>query len=64
MGFSVISESATFLYKCDNGYNKASEDGVYPLDQEIGIDWGVPSDKMIISDKDQEAQSFQTFQTK
>ena len=63
-GFSVISDSATFFYKCDNGYNKASEDGVYPLDQEIGIDWGVPSDKMIISEKDQEAQSFQTFKTK
>ena len=63
-GFSVISDSATFFYKCDNGYNKASEDGVYPLDQEIGIDWGVPADKMIISEKDQEAQSFQTFKTK
>ncbi|WP_407401838.1 dTDP-4-dehydrorhamnose 3,5-epimerase [Chryseobacterium sp.] len=63
-GFSVISDKATFFYKCDNGYNKASEDGVHPLDQEIGIDWGIPADKMIISDKDLEAQSFETFRNK
>ena len=60
-GFSVISEKATFFYKCDNGYNKASEDGVHPLDQEIAIDWQIPSDKMIISDKDLEAQTFAEY---
>lgn len=63
-GFSVISEHATFFYKCDNGYNKASEDGVNPLDEEIAIDWGIPLDKMIISEKDQEAQSFEEFKVK
>lgn len=63
-GFSVISEKATFFYKCDNGYNKASEDGVNPLDEEIAIDWGIPLDKMIISEKDQEAQSFEEFNVK
>ena len=60
-GFSVISEKATFFYKCDNGYNKASEDGVHPLYQEIAIDWQIPSDKMIISDKDLEAQTFAEY---
>ncbi|MGV1002097.1 dTDP-4-dehydrorhamnose 3,5-epimerase [Empedobacter falsenii] len=63
-GFSVISEKATFFYKCDNGYNKASEDGVNPLDSELNIDWQIPSDKMIISEKDQEAQSFEEFKVK
>lgn len=63
-GFSVISDSATFFYKCDNGYNKASEDGVNPLDKELDIDWGIPAEKMIISDKDQEAQSFEIFKNK
>ena len=63
-GFSVISEKATFFYKCDNGYNKASEDGVHPLDHELTIDWQIPEDKMIISEKDLEAQSFETFRSK
>ncbi|WP_291062644.1 MULTISPECIES: dTDP-4-dehydrorhamnose 3,5-epimerase [unclassified Empedobacter] len=63
-GFSVISDSATFFYKCDNGYNKASENGVNPLDQELNIDWQIPSDKMIISEKDEEAQSFGEFKVK
>lgn len=63
-GFSVISETATFFYKCDNGYNKASEDGVQPLDTELAIDWGVPSGSMLLSDKDRDAQSFTAFKNK
>lgn len=63
-GFSVLSERATFFYKCDNGYNKASEDGVNPLDIEIGIDWQIPIAQMIISEKDQEAQSFKEYKEK
>lgn len=63
-GFSVISEKATFFYKCDNNYNKASEDGVNPLDDELNIDWQIAIDQMIISEKDQEAQSFSTFKNK
>lgn len=63
-GFSVISESAVFFYKCDNQYNKASEDGVDPLDTELNIDWSVPVEKMIISEKDKEAQTFEAFRKK
>ena len=63
-GFSVITEKATFFYKCDNGYNKASEDGVNPLDKELNIDWQIPTDQMIISEKDLEAQSFGEFRLK
>lgn len=60
-GFSVISESVTFSYKCDNYYDKASEDGVYPLDEELNIDWGLPKDKIVLSDKDNNAQRFNAF---
>jgi dTDP-4-dehydrorhamnose 3,5-epimerase len=52
-GFVVLSETATFFYKCDNFYNKASEGGVIFNDPKIGIDWGLPADGLIISEKDQ-----------
>ena len=51
-GFSVLSESAVFAYKCDNVYNKASERGVRFDDPELAIEWpeiGVP---LILSEKD------------
>jgi dTDP-4-dehydrorhamnose 3,5-epimerase len=57
-GFSVLSDTATFFYKCDNVYNKASEDGVYPLDKTLAVDWKIPFDKIVLSDKDKEARSF------
>ncbi|WP_295204114.1 dTDP-4-dehydrorhamnose 3,5-epimerase [uncultured Chryseobacterium sp.] len=63
-GFSVISEKATFFYKCDNGYNKESENGVHPLDTSLDIDWRIPAEKMVISEKDMEAQSFNDFRLK
>ncbi|WP_312311690.1 dTDP-4-dehydrorhamnose 3,5-epimerase [Empedobacter brevis] len=63
-GFSVLSEYATFFYKCDNGYDKEAEDGVHPLDEELDIMWQIPRSQMIISEKDQEAQTFQTFKNK
>ncbi len=51
-GFLVLSDTATFFYKCDNFYNKESEGGVLFNDPTIGIDWGFPSREMIISEKD------------
>jgi dTDP-4-dehydrorhamnose 3,5-epimerase len=51
-GFVVLSETATFFYKCDNLYNKASEGGVIYSDHELNIDWGLPADQLLISDKD------------
>jgi dTDP-4-dehydrorhamnose 3,5-epimerase len=52
-GFSVLSETAIVLYKCDALYNKESEGGIIYSDEALGIDWKVPADKAIISDKDQ-----------
>ncbi|MCB9202135.1 MAG: dTDP-4-dehydrorhamnose 3,5-epimerase [Flavobacteriales bacterium] len=52
-GYSVLSETALVGYKCDGFYNKESENGINPLCEQLGIDWGIPKEKMIISEKDQ-----------
>ena len=51
-GFSVLSEEAIFQYKCDNFYCPESEGGIAWNDPEIGIDWGIPADNVILSAKD------------
>ena len=51
-GFSVLNENTVFAYKCDNFYCKESEITVRYDDPDIGIDWKVPLDKVIVSDKD------------
>jgi dTDP-4-dehydrorhamnose 3,5-epimerase len=51
-GFLVLSETATFFYKCDNFYNNESEGGIIYNDDTINIDWQFPTEKLIISDKD------------
>lgn len=53
-GFLVLSETATFFYKCDNFYNAASEGGVLFNDPTLTIDWKFPVEDMIISEKDQQ----------
>lgn len=52
-GFIVLSETATFFYKCDNFYNKESEGGLIYNDPSLAIDWGMPEEDLIISEKDQ-----------
>lgn len=61
-GFSVLSETATVLYKCDAYYHSASEDGCFPLDPTLEIDWKLPTEQIILSDKDKNAQPFHQFQ--
>jgi dTDP-4-dehydrorhamnose 3,5-epimerase len=51
-GFSVLSETAEFFYKCDNFYNKASELGVIYNDPELAIDWMIPTEHEAVSEKD------------
>lgn len=51
-GFSVLSDSAVFAYKVDNFYNKNSEWGMRYDAPEFSIDWKIPLDKVITSDKD------------
>ena len=52
-GFVTLSDTATFFYKCDNFYNKASEGGVVYNDPELNIDWILDTSELIISEKDQ-----------
>ena len=51
-GFSVLSDTAVFQYKCDNFYHPESDGGVSILDESLGIDWRIPSEKAILSEKD------------
>jgi len=64
-GFSVLSERAEVLYKCDDFYDKESETGIRYDDPQLGIDWKIPVDKIIVSEKDQQlpllAQSKNNF---
>src|SRR5574343_806109 len=53
-GFLVLSNTATFFYKCDNFYHKESEGGVLFSDPKLGIDWEFPSASLLISEKDQQ----------
>lgn len=57
-GYSVLSETAEVLYKCDYFYRKESEAGIMWNDTSLGIDWGIPSDKVIVSEKDQHHPDF------
>lgn len=52
-GFLVLSDTATFFYKCDNFYNKESEGGILFNDPELNLDWQFPEVELIISEKDQ-----------
>jgi dTDP-4-dehydrorhamnose 3,5-epimerase len=51
-GFSVVSEAAIVMYKCDNQYNKASEGGIRYNDPELNIKWGMDLKDAIVSEKD------------
>lgn len=57
-GFSVLSEKAEVLYKCDAFYNKPSEGGIIYNDPELNIDWQIPAGKAVISEKDTQLPSF------
>ena len=58
-GFSVLSPTAVFAYKCDNFYNKESEGGIIWNDAELGIDWKLPMSDIILSEKDKVQKTFQ-----
>ncbi len=51
-GFVVLSEEAVFQYKCDNLYAPTEEGALAWNDPDIGIDWGVSADKILLSAKD------------
>ena len=51
-GFSVLSEQAIFTYKCDNLYHPEADGGILLNDPDLAIDWQIPEEKRIISEKD------------
>ena len=51
-GFAVLSETAVFQYKCDNYYAPANDGGISIKDDSLGIDWRIPVEKAILSEKD------------
>ena len=54
-GFAVLSDEAVFQYKCDNYYAPQSEGSVLWNDPDIGIEWGIPSEDVMLSEKDRNA---------
>ena len=60
-GFVVLSKTAEFFYKCDNYYCKTAEGGIMYNDKELGIDWLLPSSDVVVSEKDKQNTSFETF---
>ena len=51
-GYAVLSESAVFQYKCDNYYAPQSEGALAWDDPALGIDWQLPADRILLSEKD------------
>ena len=51
-GFAVLSETAIFQYKCDNFYHPEADGGINIKDESLGIDWRIPVEKAILSEKD------------
>lgn len=60
-GFSVLSEKATFFYKCDNYYHKESEAGLNPLDKHLNINWKLSTLEISLSSKDREAENWHSY---
>jgi dTDP-4-dehydrorhamnose 3,5-epimerase len=57
-GFSVLKDGTIFSYKCDNVYNKESESGINIFDETLNIDWRIPKEKAIVSEKDKMSPPF------
>ena len=51
-GFAVLSETAVFQYKCDNFYAPAADGGINIKDESLGIDWQIPVESAVLSEKD------------
>jgi len=58
-GFSVLSKQATILYKCDEFYSPEYDAGIRYNDPFLNIDWEIPDDKIILSEKDSKLPVFE-----
>ena len=55
-GFAVLSETAVFQYKCDEFYHPEADGGISIIDQSLGINWKIPTDQALLSEKDTKHQ--------
>ena len=62
-GFAVLSDEAVFQYKCDNFYAPQADGGISILDESLGIDWKIPTDKAILSEKDTKHPLLKDFES-
>lgn len=60
-GFAVLSETAIFQYKCDNFYAPQADGGISILDDSLDIDWQIPTEKALLSEKDKMHVSLKDF---
>ena len=60
-GFAVLSETAIFQYKCDEFYHPEVDGGISILDGSLGIDWRIPTNKAILSEKDTKHECLKDF---
>ena len=62
-GFAVLSETAVFQYKCDEFYHPEADGGISILDTSLGIDWKIPTEKALLSEKDTKHALLKDFDT-
>ena len=60
-GFAVLSPEAVFQYKCDEFYHPEADAGISILDDSLGIDWRIPVEKAILSEKDTRHELLKDF---
>ena len=60
-GFLVLEDDTIFSYKCDNYYHKPSEGGIVYNDKFLNIDWGLPEQELILSEKDKQLPTFENL---
>ena len=60
-GFAVLSETAVFQYKCDNFYAPQADGGISIVDESLGIDWQIPVEKALLSEKDTSHECYKNF---
>lgn len=62
-GFSVLSDVAVFQYKCDEFYHPEADAGISILDESLGIDWRIPLEEALLSEKDTRHQLLSGFES-
>ena len=60
-GFAVLSETALFQYKCDEFYHPEADGGISIIDDSLGIDWHIPTEKALLSEKDTKHSMLKDF---